>query len=262
MKRYFYCTLLLLIFSCTKEDTKLIDLPDKENENPVSFIDEFDGSGGLVDYITNNEFALPQVSQLNNRYHAQLIDNTNNITLHFNEEQGRLDAKLLVFPFEFIARNIGIGSLEDSQLAPAPNNAPYIFAGVQVHVEDLNAMNSSHVVVGHRGSTGYTIEGKNTLNGDSSVNDIGENTVPQGRADIRITGNLDRTLSVSWQLPNINYQNDPDNWTLYRANGDLPGTAPVYGNSVYVGLITYAYGSTGVPFVGTCDAIQINELKQ
>jgi hypothetical protein len=37
----------------------------------------------------------------------------------------------------------------------------------------------------------------------------------------------------------------------------LPGTTPTYGNSVYVGLITYAFSNTGVPFVGTCDSIEI-----
>jgi len=112
--------------------------------------------------------------------------------------------------------------------------------------------------VGHRGSTGFTIEGKNTLNGNSAVNDIGANMAPDGRADIRIVGNEDRSLTVYWQLPNLNNQTVEDNWSLYgRDGGRLPGNAPTYSQKVYIGLITYAFGSKGLPFVGTCDAVEI-----
>ena len=94
--------------------------------------------------------------------------------------------------------------------------------------------------------------------GSSSVNDIGGNRVPLGRADIRIVGNSDRSLSVSWQVPNANPGVNPDNWTLYRGTGVLPGQAPSYGAQVYIGLITYAFNTIGVPFVGTCDSFEIS----
>ena len=113
------------------------------------------------------------------------------------------------------------------------------------------------MVVGHRGNTYFTIEGKNTVDGDSSVNDIGANTVPDGRADIRVVGNQDRTITIYWQTPNLDFNNTADDWQLYNETGNLPGTAPEFDTNVYVGLITYAYGTNGVPFVGTCDAIQI-----
>lgn len=285
MKSYYFLLLLIVFSACSDNASETIDLlnpdtvevpddmiddetpddgtpddetPDDGTTNTIGFTDTFEGTGALVDYVTNNESALPEVSSVDGRYKAVLTNNSGNVTLHFNQEQGRLDAKSVSFPFEFIARNIGIGTLEDSQSAPSSSNNPFIFSGVQVHVEDFNSINSSHVVVGHRGGTGFTIEGKNTLNGDSSVNDIGRNTVPQGRADIRIVGNADRTLTVSWQISNLDSENTDDNWTLYRSTGNLPGTAPEYGETVYIGLITYAFGSTGVPFVGTCDAIQIN----
>lgn len=218
-----------------------------------SLSDEFEGDGALTGFVTNNPGSLPDVVKVDGRYRANVINNDNNITLHFNEFQGRLDAKLLAFPFEFIARNIGIGTQGDSQIAPASSGDPYIFSGVQVHVPDLESRNSSHVVVGHRGPTEFTIEGKNTLNGDSSVNDAGEGIVPDGRADIRIVGNEDHTISVYWQLP----EQSEDDWTLYNGTGDLPGEAPVYGDSVYVGLITYVFELNGLPFVGTCDGIEI-----
>lgn len=217
--------------------------------------DDFEITGELTGFVTNNESSLPDVVKIDGRYRANVINNDNNITLHFNEFQGRLDAKLLAFPFEFIARNIGIGTQDSSQVAPSSSGDPYIFSGVQVHVPDLDSRNSSHVVVGHRGPTEFTIEGKNTLNGNSSVNDAGEGIVPNGRADIRMVGNEDRTITVYWQLP----EQTEDNWTLYNGTGLLPGTAPVYGDSVYVGLITYVFELNGLPFVGTCDGIEITQ---
>lgn len=267
-----------LLFSCSSvEDNAIQNLIDEialednseeentENENLEEqnlegyFTDSFDTEGTLQSYVTNNESSLPNVVAVSGRYKAILDDNSNNRTLHFNNDQGRIDAKLVEFPFEFIARNIGIGTLDDSQLAPLPTNNPYIFSGVQVHVKDFNTINSSHVVIGHRGGTGYTIEGKNTVDGSSSVNDIGRNTVPEGRADIRIVGGEDNTILVYWQRPNLDYTNTDDNWNLYRDTGNLPGSAPAYESEVYIGLITYAYGQEGVPFVGTCDAIQIKD---
>lgn len=259
MKYTIYClTFLFLFFSCGNDEEAVIEEEEIIEEKPVTMLtDDFAGTGPLVEYVTNNESALPEVGRIDGRYHANLTTNANNVTLHFNEDQGRLDAKLLSFPFEFIARNIGIGTQANSQIAPTDANDPYNFAGVQVHVTDLSSANSAHVVVGHRGPTGFTIEGKNTLDGSSSVNDIGEGTVPLARADIRIVGNEGQTLTVYWQLPNLDFENGGDSWTPYNGTGDLPGTAPAFGESVYVGLITYAFELTGVPFVGTCDAIDI-----
>ena len=221
-----------------------------------SFDDSFDGDGPLLGYTTNNASALPDVSRTDGRYRAVLTDNSNNRTLHFNQSQGRLDAQLVSFPFDYVARNIGIGTVADSQTAPTPNGSPYVFAGIQVHALDLEDRTSSHVVIGHRGGTYFTVEGKNTNNGSSSVNDDGFNVAPLGRVDLRIVGNPDRTLTVYWQQPNLSPGSTPDDWQLYRGSGDLPGPDPDYGASVYVGLITYALGSNGVPFVGTADSIE------
>ena len=223
--------------------------------------DNFTLDGELQGYTTNNASALPEVSQLNGRYHAKLTNNSNDRTLHYNQDQGRLDAKLVHFPFVYIARNIGIGTIENSQSAPTPVAYNYIFCGVQVHVKDLTSLNSSHVVIGHRGEQEFTIEGKNTIDGWSAVNDDGFRVLPQGRGDIRIEGLSNGTLVVSWQAPNLTGNKSKDQWNLYRGNGILPnfGTAPRYEKEVYIGLITYAYGRAGIPFVGTCDAIEFEK---
>lgn len=226
------------------------------NEIGQIWRDDFSGTGALTGYTVNNPSAVPSVTQINGRYRALIDNNDDNRTLHFNQDQGRLDARALDFPFEVIARNIGIGSVEDSQNPPSADSNPFLFAGLQIHVEALNERNSSHVVVGHRGSTHFTIEGKNTVNGSSRVDDAGANIVPAGRADLRIVGTSDRGLVVYWQRPNPDPTNRPDQWTMYRGHGRLPGSTPSYGARVYVGLITYAYQLNGLPFVGTADSFE------
>lgn len=230
---------------------------DTPTEPPVAggVSDDFAGTGPLVSYTTTKPDALPNVARVNGRYRAELTDNADNKTLHFNADQGRLDAKLVTFPFEYVARNIGIGSLSNSQEAPNPFGSTFMFSGVQVHSTDLAAADSAHVVVGHRGNTKFTIEGKNTVNGRSSVNDIGAGTAPSGRADIRIVGNADRTLTVFWQTPTA--AGAADEWQLYRGTGRLPGSTAPFEASVYIGLITYAFGASSVPFVGTADSVAL-----
>jgi len=259
---------LILLFS---NDTEFIEanwLPSDGTPNPNggdpdaspnggAFVtDTFAGTGPLVGYTTTNPEVLPSVGRVDGRYHAELTDNTNNQTLHFNGAQGRLDAKLVTFPFDYVARNIGIGTLADSQVAPNPAGSTFMFSGIQVHSTDLDAADSAHVVVGHRGNTKFTVEGKNTVGGRSTVNDIGANTAPDGRVDLRIVGHSDGTLTVYWQVPRAG-SNPVDEWQLYRGTGQLPGPTADFGESVYIGLITYAYGTGSVPFVGTADAIEL-----
>jgi len=264
MKKINLVSIVFLIFGAVSCASSSEPPASSIPENSLSVItsastksDDFSVDGLLTNFTTNNESSLPDIKKVGGRYRANLIDNTNDITLHFNAEQGRLDAKRVSFPFEFIARNIGIGTQANSQQAKLSGGNSYIFAGVQVHVIDLKSRNSSHIVVGHRGSLSFTIEGKNTVNGVSSVDDMGKNLVPLGRADIRVVGNEDRSLTVYWQPP----EQAEDNWRLYEGfdngNGQLPGVAPNYGDEVYVGLITYAQGVNDIPFVGTCDAIEI-----
>jgi hypothetical protein len=230
--------------------------PDDPPGGVALVSDSFAGTGPLLGYTTTKPEVLPQVGRVDGRYRAELTDNAGNMTLHFNGSQGRLDAKLVTFPFDYVVRNIGIGSLSDSQLAPNPAGSTYMFSGVQVHSKNLDAADSAHVVVGHRGNTKFTIEGKNTVGGRSRVNDIGSNTAPNGRADIRIVGNSDRSLTVYWQTPRVGLE-AADDWQAYRGAGSLPGPTAAFGQSVYIGLITYAYRTESVPFVGTADSVEL-----
>lgn len=66
-------------------------------------------------------------------------------------------------------------------------------------------------------------------------------------------------LTVYWQISNLDFPNQADDWILYKGTGQLPNAAPVYSESVYVGLITYAFYDAGVPFVGSCDSFEILE---
>jgi len=224
--------------------------------------DNFDGDGALLGYTTSRATALPDVSRVAGRYRANLVNNAANVTLFFNDSQGRLDAKLVTFPFEYIARNIGIGTPGDSQTAPPFVNAPFTLSGIQIHVTNPNDRNYAQVVVGHSGSIGFTVEGKNTVNAISVFDTAGANVLPAGRADLRVVGNANQTLTVYWQVPNPLPGVQADNWTLYSGtmnfgSGNLPGVAPTFGNTAYIGLITYAFGTNGIPFVGTCDSVEL-----
>lgn len=224
----------------------------------INVSDDFNGDGPLINYTTNNESSLPGVTRTSDRYRAEVLDNTNNITLHFNGDQGRLDAKVVSFPFEYIVRNIGIGTLADSQTSPPDNISSFVFAGIQAHVyPDFNSINSSHFVVGHRGNTENTVEGKNTVNGSSTVTDAGVNVVPDGRADLRLVGSSNNTILWYYQEPNFDVGNTADNWIPYNGTGLMPGTPPVFGDTIYLGPITYAFGNANVPFVGTIDSIEL-----
>lgn len=227
--------------------------------------DHFDGDGPLLGYETllgatddggglDTDNITP-IGRAAGRYQAVLVNNAGEATLHFNGLRGRLDAKRVRFPFVYIARNIGIGTVANSQLAPSAAGSPYIFAGVQV--KNISNNDSAHIVIGHRGGTGFTIEGKNTIFPSSSVDDDGANALPLGRGDIRVEGTAAKQLRIQWQAPNLSGDPGLDAWIDYRGSRLLPSPAPTFEDEVLIGLITYAQGTTGVPFVGTCDSVEL-----
>ena len=210
-------------------------------------------------FIVNNADALPDVGMKCGRYNANLMNNSNNKTLHYNRDQGRFDGVLVDFPFKVIARNIGIAPINQPTLNHQHSSNAYIFSGLQVHHSNFSVLNSAHLVAGQRGSKLNTIEGKSTLSGVSVVSDIGGNRLPNGRADLMIEGLANGQLLAYWQVANSTPGSN-DDWQLYNGTGEFPGTIPNWdGNQVYVGLITYAQGSSGVPFMGVADSLEILE---
>src|SRR5690606_1933475 len=97
-----------------------------------------------------------------------------------NNEQGRLDGLRVRFPFEIVARNVGIGTLTDSQLPPAPPGVK--LAGIQVHNANFQSLDYVHLVAGH-GVNGreYVVEAKSTRNGQSVYDYENNGSAPQGR---------------------------------------------------------------------------------
>jgi hypothetical protein len=223
--------------------------------------DKFEYEGPLHGFRSVRAEALPEVMGREGRYRAVLRENPDNRTLHFNENQGRLDAFPIRFPFEAIARNVGIGTPEDSQQAPSTDRHAFIFAGLQVHAPDLEVAESAHLVVGHRGSVQLTVEGKHTRGGISTVTDEGAGAAPLGRADLRIVGRADGSLRAYWQPPNPQPGVQADDWRAYGGDGRLPGRSPRLSGWGWVGLITYAQGESGLPFVGTADTFELRPLE-
>jgi len=162
------------------------------------------------------------------------------------------------FPFEVIARNVGIGTLADSQVSATPgSSASYLLAGLQVHALDLDTPDYSHLMVGHVGNAQFSVEGKNNRDAVTVFTSDGPNILMQTRADLRIVGDASRNLTAYYQEPNPDPGVQADQWRPYAGSGLLPGPQAEFGSEVYVGLATYAVGNEGVPFVGTCDSLEI-----
>ena len=210
---------------------------------------------------TYNASALPDVGAMCDRYTAQVLNNESNQTLFYHQDQGRLDGVVARFPLDAVLRNVGIAPINQPLDAKVSEQAAYLFSGLQIHHRDFNSVNSAHLVVGQRGTTRNTIEGKTTLNGRSQVNDIGANQLRNGRADIRLQIDAEGRVTAYWQEPNLIGDPAKDAWVPYRGTGVLPGGHPDWGEGrqVIVGIITYAYYSNGLPFWGVADRLEIIE---
>ena len=193
---------------------------------------------------------MPDVGRAGGRYRA-LVTASDDDTLWFNFERGRLDAKLLSFPFDVIARRVGVGTTGAPDPVTGPPSIPdadaVLLCGLLVHDADLGSDNWSFAVAGHRGATLRTVEVKHTLEGVSAIGALPSGTLATTRADLRMVGDEAGNVTAYWQEPGTS----PDNWTEIA----IPGTQHDYGAQVYVGLITY-HGHGSRPFVGTCDALE------
>lgn len=209
---------------------------------------------GLTAY---NSAAVPVVGKRCGKYYAEITDNTSSRTLFYHGWQGRLDGVTVKYPATATLYNVGVGTLDNPEGVYSVSGQAYMFAGLQVHHVDFNNINSAHMVVGQRGNRGLVVEGKHTLNGDSEVDDTGPNSLPGGRADIRLELDAQGLITAYWKVAGAT------DWQLYNGTGNFPGPAPDLGDSgeVVIGIITYAQGSTGLPFVGVADRLVITSQE-
>jgi len=219
------------------------------------FDDTFDGSGAMkARWTLYDDTSNMTVTQAGGRYHALVDDNTGDQQLWYLTDQARMDWMLLTFPFEVIATNIGIGTVGDTQTANVPgvdtHASPWQFCGVCVHVLTMATVSYRLWTVGHRGGTHYTIESKNSLNGANNIADGGADLCPLGRADIRLVGNADSTITPFYRLPG--------DTTWLGSGAGMPDAGfqspEPFAATANVGLLSYTFGLQSEPFVGTCDA--------
>lgn len=223
--------------------------PEPEPQPSQSAMFDFDCALIPIDgLLTYNPEANPNVGAFCGKYSARITDNSNNRTLFYNGDQGRLDGLVVSIPFEAILYNVGIAPLDNQEAAHAHSSDAYMFAGLHVHHPDFNNVNSAHLVVGQRGGVQNTVEGKRTKDGYSWADDVGS-VLPDGRADLRVTVDAQGALRAFYRLPGASA------WIEYA----LPGEPPSFGTSgnVIVGIITYAFYSAGLPFQGVADSFEI-----
>jgi hypothetical protein len=250
------------------------------NDPGGSPLDVLDGDFGSKTYL--------EVGKKNNKYHAVINSNANDVTLHFHAEQGRLDSKRIDFPFTYVAKNIGIALTSDQSTYETYETNQFAFCGVQVHAygtgdtttHTLDDTESIHMVIGHRGSSAQScIEGKQTSSDASSVEDEGTDTIGTGvtRCDMRLRGLWSDTNS-RWYVECAYRAVGTSTWTLYGAGDAQNGREGASSGEIwsgasnvnecdfssgeaYIGLITYAQSTTGVDglWCGTCDEITLND---
>ena len=251
LKVYFHSSVVGAFSSYEIRDTEGTLLDEGESASD-GFDDDFE-TGGSLDpalWTTYQSGSTGGVTLVSGRYRNLIDDDsgTGNRSLWFNAADGRMDYQTPgSLTFEFIAYNVGIGTLADSQ-AVVPDTGDFQFCGIMVHVETLATVSYRTYLVGHRGGTAFTIEAKNTLNGSSNTTDEGANfTSGATRMDLRVVGNGDGTVSFYNRTA---LSSDP--WTLGTSAG-FQNPEP-FGVNMRVGLVAYKFDEFAADFVGTCDA--------
>lgn len=217
------------------------------------FDDLFEDANGtpMKPRWTNYQEANCVVTQQDGRYRALIDDNDTNQNGWFQGNQGRADWQLISFPFEVIAFNVGAGLPGDSQTAPVPGvdvaASPYCQCSLMVHVETQATRSYQMITAGHRGSSTYAIISTSANVGSSGTNDLGDDSAPLGRADLRVVGDdVANTLEFFYRLPGD---------AIWIPHSLPVAQTPTFGENVYVGLASGTFLTASLPFVGTCDGI-------
>ena len=163
-------------------------------------------------------------------------------------------------PNEYVFYNIGVGPTSDPRDDLSYSSGAINFAGLIVH--DANTATNSYMfaVVGHRGASAQsTVETKSTVTGSSNVADEGTDIFGTGVTHGDLAVALHNDGRALFKFKDVS----ASTWTYINSGTGLtPATRPnlgTGGDEVLVGFISYAQGTTGVPFVGSADSFDVFE---
>lgn len=212
---------------------------------PSDIYDTFDGSGALdsakwTSYEDGDTSGELTITQSGGQYNAAHASSSNAATTWFDAEEGRMDYVEFTGDFDFICRNVGIGTTGTA--------SDYQFCGPIVW---LSSDNYEFSVIGMRGGSSVVNERKSTAASNSTVSEHSGAQISGGFADIRVT-RAGSTVSWYWQTPGTS----PDSWTDITSSFASLGRVAFGTNTVRVGLVTYGFLAIAA-FTGTCDQVEI-----
>jgi len=225
-----------------------------------SYDDPFDGTGALdPKWLNYQAAAVPGVQRNAGFYRADITDNTSDVTLWFHGSTGRFDYQGVTFPLagvdEYVFNDVGIGPTSNPSANHVFASDAFNFCGIMIHNDSFSLPNYMFQVVGHRSFLAQsTLELKSTVDGGSSMYDVGTDAIGAGvtHCDMRVRLHSDGAVDFAYRAVG------GGGWTLPGGDGLTPTPRPALGaagDTVYLGLITYAQDTAGLPFAGTVDSV-------
>lgn len=233
--------------------------------------DTFDGTGTLGSHWLNYQSSVQTVDRQSGYMEADVDDNTADVTLWYNTDRGRMDYQRVRFPTgavpnEYIFYNIGVGPVGTPRDDLSYSANQFSFAGLIVHDATTSTNAYMFSVVGHRGTLAQsTIEIKSTVatgGGTSYVDDEGTDVFGTGVTHGDLAVELRNDGSAKFKYKDVS----SSTWTYINSGTGLTPGAPTVppdlgtgGDEVLVGFISYASGTTGIPWVGSADSFDVFE---
>ncbi len=227
--------------------------------------DTFDGTGALGSHWVEYNPVI-DAARVSGYMEIDVDDNTGDKTVWFQGDRGRLDSQLIKFPltgepshiYQFLDCGVGPTSNPRNDLTKATAFA-INFGGVIAHNANMTIEDWMFAVIGHRGADGTaTIEHKSTNNGVSTQADEGDNVVGSGatHCDFQVEVQADGTILFGYRA-----RNTSNAFTLINGGTGLTqGTPPNLGSngdSFRLGVVGYALGTQGVPFISSADVAKL-----
>jgi hypothetical protein len=225
--------------------------------------DNFDGTGALGSQwsVYNGSVIDGGVSRVSNYLEGTVSDNTSERTRWFNSDQGRFDYQTVSVPGagfdEYVLAGVGLGAVGDRLGNLTSTGNPFNFGGLMVHNAVMSNIDYMFAVAGHRGTVHATVETKSTISGTSDVTDEGANEFGSGVTHCDLAVEIYSTGVALFKMREIG-------GTWRYTNGGTGLVPSAYnlgsvGTNVNIGIIGYASGTTGVPFVFTADSMTLTD---